>query len=75
MNLSTLLIALGAIVVILLLCVSISAGVAFFAMLLWNGVVSPLFSVTTLTFLQAWGILFLLGLVGGAFKTSVTIRK
>jgi len=53
-----------------------STGMAYLAMLLWNGLVPTLFTGTpTLTFLQTWGLLFLLSLLGAAFRTTVTVRK
>lgn len=56
---------------ILLLCIVFSALGGLVFMLLWNWLV-PLFWTTApiLTFLQAWGCVFLLSIIGNFFKSS-----
>jgi hypothetical protein len=54
---------LGAIAVVLL----IGAATSYVLMLLWGFVLVPL-GVPALTFLQTWGLMILLGVLGGILR-------
>ena len=67
----TVLLVVGAIIGALVLLVGLSAGVGAMLMLLWNWLAVPIFGAPVLSFLQAWGLWILIGLVtGGLRRTS-----
>ena len=69
------LLVIGIVIGFLVLIAGISALIAGIIMLLWNGLAVPIFDAPALTFLQTWGLWFLLSLVGGAFRRVITFRS
>lgn len=68
----TVLIAILIIIGLLALAVGISAFEGWIFMLLWNYVLCAIFpSIPILSFWLAWGLLFLINLIGSAFKKVV----
>ena len=68
----TVLIAILIIIGVLALIVGISAFEGWIFMLLWNYVLCAIFpSIPILSFWLAWGLLFLINIVGSAFKKVV----
>lgn len=68
----TVLIAILIIIGFLALAVGISAFEGWIFMLLWNYVLCAIFpSIPILSFWLAWGLLFLINLIGSAFKKVV----
>lgn len=66
-------VALGALVVVIALVCVIGLIVSYPAMLLWNGcLVGLIDGVHEITWLQMWGIVVLFGIL---FKTSVSTKK
>ena len=66
------LIAILIIIGLLALAVGISAFEGWIFMLLWNYVLCAIFpSIPILSFWLAWGLLFLINLIGSAFKKVV----
>lgn len=65
----------GAILVllgILLLAFAIICFEGWILMLLWNWLLVSLFSISTIGFWQGVGLILLLNLIGGFFKTTVS---
>jgi hypothetical protein len=58
------------VVLILAIFVGVSAGIAWIFQSLWNGVLAVVFGLPVLTFWQAWGLWFLIGLIGGLFQST-----
>ena len=57
---------------VLALIVGLSAFEGWIFMLLWNYVLCAIFpSIPTLSFWLAWGLLFLINIIGSAFKKVV----
>ena len=57
---------------VLALVVGLSALEGWIFMLLWNYVLCAIFpSIPTLSFWLAWGLLFLINIIGSAFKKVV----
>ena len=52
-----------------------SAFIAFLFMLAWNYVAVDVFHAPALDFWHAWGIWFLITLVGGAFRATFSSKK
>jgi hypothetical protein len=51
----------------LAVCVLIGAATSYVLMLLWGFILVPL-GAPALTFLQTWGLMILLGIVGAVFR-------
>jgi hypothetical protein len=71
-------IAAGVVLIVLFvigLLVGLSALFAWIFWLLWQGIVVGVFGAPALSFLQAWGVWILIGLVGGAFSRIVNRSK
>ena len=55
---------IAAIILAMVVLAVVTGIVAIFVMLLWNSLVPDLFDGPEVTFLQAWGLLFLIGMLG-----------
>lgn len=66
-------VGLVALVVGLLIVGAISLLSGFIFMLLWNFVPVDVFSAPELSFWQAWGAMYLVNVIGGAFKSHVNM--
>jgi hypothetical protein len=60
----------GAVVVAGVLSVGVAALYSFFVMLLWNGVIPAIFGLPTITWIQAFGLSVLIGLLKGVNTSS-----
>ena len=63
---------LGTIVLAIFALVALSAFMSLPVMLLWDWLMPTLFGLTTITWFQAWGLMFLCGLL---FKSHTTTTK
>lgn len=64
-----------AVIGIILLVVAIWLGLDYLVMPGWNHVVHPVFHAPVLTFWQVFVCLFILGVIGGAFRQVVKNGK
>ena len=44
-------------------------------MLLWNAISSGVFGAPELGYWQSWGVIILLGMIGGAFTSALSNRR
>ena len=59
-----------------LLVIAVVAGLgALFFMMGWNFFFSPVFSLPIISFWQAFCAMLIIGIVGGAFKTSIGSKE
>lgn len=59
----------------LIISIGLGAFSAWMFEILWNWLMPLLFHLPTLTFWQAWGIIALLSIIGGFFKSSTDKTK
>jgi uncharacterized membrane protein YkgB len=64
--------AIGATVFVVAVLVILGAAMAWPVQLLWNGLLQDIFGLKTISFLQAWGLLILSGML---FKSSVSSKS
>lgn len=65
----------GALLTALLIIATLSAIGGALCMLAWNAAVVPAFGATTLTFMQAWGLFFLVMVITRLFRGSKSNSK
>lgn len=73
-KLRLLLIGVGAFIVLLPFILVMSFISAIPAWLLWNWVGPIIFHAHPLPFLPVWGLLLLLHIIGGAFRSTITVK-
>lgn len=66
---------LAMLVLIIALAAGISALFGWIFMLVWNFAIVDAFHAPVLDFWHAWAIWFIISLIGGAFRSTVTNKK
>ena len=66
---------LFAILFVIVIAAGISLLTGLLLMLFWNWIAVGIFHAPHLTYWQAWGLMFLIGLVAGAFRSSTTVNR
>jgi len=64
-----------AILFVIVIAVGSSLLTGLLLMLFWNWIAVSIFHAPHLTYWQAWGLMFLISLVAGLFRSSTTINR